>query len=313
MAPITEPAPAKINLALHIRRKRSDGYHDLETLFAFARDGDVVTVAPAERDSFTITGPFASALAITRDPLSTPAKAGVQSPEASKGGKPLHRHGSWTPAFAGEENNLVVQAAVAFSRTFGCPPVAINLEKNLPIASGIGGGSADAAATLRALARLTGTDPADTRLLAIARDLGADVPACLWGQTAFATGRGDDLQPLPALGDLPLLLVNPGVPLSTAAMFAAWDGIDRGPIAASGSALERARAGRNDFTAPAVAHAPAIAAVLDLLNTAPGCTIARLSGSGATCFGLFANRQTRDRTAEQARSRGWWAMSTTAT
>lgn len=306
MSLITELAPAKINLALHIRRRRPDGYHDLETLFAFARDGDVVTVIRADHDSFAVTGPFASVLSGSMLNSASPAEAGVQSPAVT----PVR---PWTPAFAGEGTaNLVTRAATAFRAAFGCPPVAITLEKNLPIASGIGGGSADAAATLRALARLTGINLADPRFLATARDLGADVPACLLGRTAFATGRGDDLQPLPPLGDLPLLLVNPRVPLSTAAMFAAWDGIDRGPIAPSGSALERARAGRNDFTAPATAHAPAVAAILALLDAAPGCHFARLSGSGATCFALFATDADRDAAAGQARARGWWALPTRA-
>ncbi|WP_425229708.1 4-(cytidine 5'-diphospho)-2-C-methyl-D-erythritol kinase [Sphingomonas sp.] len=272
---ITEPAPAKINLALHIRRKRPDGYHDLETLFAFARDGDMVTVAPAERDSFTVTGPFAKAL--------------------------------------GDGDNLVTRARDGFRLACSCAPVTITLDKNLPVASGIGGGSADAAATLRALARLTGVDPADQRLFATAAGLGADVPACLRGQTAFATGRGDDLQPLPPLGDLPLLLVNPNVPLSTAAMFAAWDGVDRGPIPRRGATLACASAGHNDFTQPAVRAAPVVGEVLLLLNAAPGCTFVRMSGSGATCFGLFTDAGSRDMAAAAAAERGWWTLRTFAT
>ena len=271
---ITEPAPAKINLALHIRRKRADGYHDLETLFAFARGGDVVTIEEEAEDSFTIAGPFAVGLDIG--------------------------------------NNLVTRARDLYRAAFDCPAVAITLEKNLPVASGIGGGSADAAAALRALAKLQGVDPAQPRLIAIARQLGADVPACLLGQTAFATGRGDDLIPLPPLGDLPLLLVHPGVPLSTAAMFTAWDGVDRGPLADTGTPLERARTGRNDFTVAAIAATPVIAEVLRLLDAATGCTFSRLSGSGATCFGLFADTAARDRTAAAARDPGWWALATTA-
>ena len=309
MDQITEPAPAKINLALHLRRKRPDGYHDLETLFAFARDGDVVTVTPAKLDALAITGPFADAL----QPTSTPAKAGAQDRAASKNVPSHDIRGNWTPVLAGEDQNLVVQATVAFRAAFGCPPVAIALEKNLPIAAGIGGGSADAAAALRALARLTGTDPADHRLFAIASGLGADVPACLLGRPSFATGRGDDLAPLPPLGDLPLLLVNPRVPMPTGAMFAAWDRIDRGPLATAGTTLDRARAGRNDFTAPAVTLAPVVGEVLDLLDAAPGCTLLRLSGSGATCFGLFDDIAGRDAAAAVAGGRGWWVLPTLAT
>ncbi|WP_375391350.1 4-(cytidine 5'-diphospho)-2-C-methyl-D-erythritol kinase [uncultured Sphingomonas sp.] len=271
---ITEPAPAKINLALHIRRKRPDGYHDLETLFAFARDGDTVTIAKADEPSLTITGPFASSLSV------------------------------------GDDN--LVNAAVAFFRTSFMVHghQAVVLEKRLPIASGIGGGSADAAATLRALARMYRRPLDHPILMQCAAALGADVPACLLGRTAFATGRGDELTALPPLGDLPLLLVNPGVPLSTAAMFAAWDGIDRGPVATDGAPLDRARQGRNDFTATAISAAPAVGDVLRLLAGAPGCTFARLSGSGATCFGIFADVATRDAAAARARARGWWVLAT---
>ena len=294
-ATITESAPAKINLALHIRRKRPDGYHDLETLFAFARDGDVVTLAPADEDSFTVTGPFTAAL------LPSPLQGRGYPTSTQAGGR----------GGEGQGDNLVTRAADAFRATFDIPkPIAISREKNLPVASGIGGGSADAAATLRALARLNGIEHRDPRLVTIAAQLGADVPACLAGQTALGTGRGDDLAPLPSLGDLPLLLVNPRVPLSTAPMFAAWDGTDRGPIATSGGVLERARAGRNDFTAPATAAAPLIADVLALLEAARGCTFARMSGSGATCFGLFADVAARDSAAAAAGARGWWTLTT---
>ena len=287
---ITESAPAKINLALHIRRRRPDGYHDLETLFAFAQHGDTIAVYPADHDSFDLTGPFAA-------DLPSPIKGRGWPSEARSGEGP---------------SNLVEQARDAFRATFACPPVAITLDKHLPIASGIGGGSADAAATLRALARLTRTNPADPRLFAMAAQLGADVPACLLGQTAFATGRGDDLLPLPPLGDLPLLLVNPRVPLPTGAMFAAWDRVDRGGIADVGTALDRACAGRNDFTSPAIAQAPVVADMLDLLEQASGCTLARLSGSGATCFGIFADDAERDSAAAAAQERGWWVLATRA-
>ena len=273
---VTEPAPAKINLALHLRRLRPDGYHDLETLFAFARDGDRVMVADAAQDSFTVTGPFAVTL-------------------AEAGG-----------------DNLVLRARDAFRAAVGCPPVSITLDKHLPVASGIGGGSADAAATLRALARLCDLRSDEPRLLDLAALLGADVPACLMGETAFATGRGDQLRPLPPLGDQPLLLVNPGVPLSTAAMFAAWDGADAGPVVWERGVLEAVLRAGNSFTPAAIAAAPIIAAVLDLLATAPGAILARLSGSGATCFALFDGSSDRDAAADRARARGWWTLATVA-
>lgn len=267
---IAEPAPAKINLALHVRRRRADGYHDLETLFAFARHGDTVTAELSEdEDEFAITGPFAAAL----------------QPDA---------------------DNLVLRAARAFTARFA--PDArhlIHLDKHLPVASGIGGGSADAAATLRALAHLHGIE--DTPgLLEIARTLGADVPACFVGHPAFGTGRGDDLQPLAPLGDLPALLVNPGVAVSTAAVFAAWDGTDRGPLDPAGW-----REGRNDLELPARLAAPVIGEVLTMLD-ATGATLARMSGSGATCFALYETQEARDAAAAQVALAwpDWWRLST---
>lgn len=271
---ITELAPAKVNLALHIRRRRPDGYHDLETLFAFCSDGDRVMVEPAARGSFSVTGPFAASL-------------------------------------LGEQDNLVTRARDAFRATFGATPVAITLDKHLPVASGIGGGSADAAATLRAMARLHGIGLDHPGLRAIAASLGADVPACLLGMSALGTGRGDDLQPLGPLGDIPALLVNPGVGVSTAAVFARWDGVDRGGVASAGSLFARARAGWNDLEPPARAIAPAIDDVLAMLTGARGASLTRMSGSGATCFALFDDAADRDLAARDAGARGWWTLATT--
>lgn len=265
---ITELAPAKINLALHVRTKRPDGYHEIETLFAFCRDGDSVTLAEAGHDSFTITGPFADAL-------------------------------------AGESGNLVLAARDAFAATFGAlPPLAITLDKRLPVASGIGGGSADAAATLRALGRLRGVAVEDMADIALA--LGSDVPACLVGRSAYGRGRGEQLEPVDGLTDRPVLLVNPGVAVSTAAVFAAWDGVDRGPLVADS-------ASRNDLEAPARAVAPVIGDVLDLLSAQSGATLARMSGSGATCFALFDSEQLRaDAHASIALAHPeWWCLEST--
>ena len=270
---IVEIAPAKINLALHVRRRRADGYHNIETLFAFARDGDVVTVAPADAPSFAIAGPFAAGL--------------------------------------GQGDNLVLHARDAFVAAFGIAAHhAVKLTKNLPIAAGIGGGSADAAATLRALARLHGVDPCDPRLTAIAARLGADVPACLLGRTALGTGKGDALVAIDGLAGIPLLLANPRIPVSTAAVFAGWDGIDRGALG-GGPLLARARNGRNDLEAAAIALAPAIGEVRASLDAAPGAMLARMSGSGATCFALFIDQAARDRAAEVATGRGWWTLPST--
>ena len=274
---IAETAPAKLNLALHVRARRADGYHELETLFVFARDGDRVTVAPATTPSFTVTGPFAEAVGPAAD-------------------------------------NLVTRAEVAFRQAFAPDAVhAVALDKHLPVASGIGGGSADAAATLRALARLHGL-PVDTpRLLTIAADLGADVPACLLGRPTFGRGRGDALAPVVGLGDMPALLVNPGVAVSTAQVFAHWDGVDRGALDLTGTTLERAMAGRNDLQPPAEAIAPVIGTVISRLAAAPGALLTRMSGSGATCFALFRDTEARDSAAERiaADAPGWWLCATT--
>jgi len=273
MSAIIEAAPAKINLALHVRARMPDGYHHIETLFAFAQHGDVVTVAAAEEASFTLTGPFATGLSSDGD-------------------------------------NLVTRAAAVFAEAFGIgQPHAITLDKRLPIASGIGGGSADAAATLRALARLHGIAADDPRLLAAAAPLGADLPACLLGQTSLGTGRGDVLVPIAGMRGTPLLLVNPRVPVSTGAVFRGWDGIDRGPIA-DGPLLDRMRASRNDLAPSATAIAPVIAEVEGLLARAPGVLLARMSGSGATCFALFAQAADRDAAADAAVGRDWWTLAT---
>lgn len=274
---IVETAPAKLNLALHVRARRADGYHELETLFVFARDGDRVTVAPATTASFTVTGPFAGAVGPVAD-------------------------------------NLVTRAEAAFRQAFAPDAThAVTLDKHLPVASGIGGGSADAAATLRALARLHGL-PVDTpRLLTIAADLGADVPACLLGRPTFGRGRGDALAPVAGLGDMPALLVNPGVAVSTAQVFAHWDGVDRGALDLTGTTMERALAGRNDLQPPAEAIAPAIGAVISRLAAAPGAILTRMSGSGATCFALFGDIDTRDSAAARiaADVPDWWRCATT--
>ena len=291
---IVERAPAKINLALHVRRRRPDGYHDLETLFAFARDGDTVSLEPADQWSLSLTGPFAGALCSS-------AEAGASS----------RRTAPFAPgeAFA-LADNLIEKAANAFTRAFpDTPPQAITLDKHLPIASGIGGGSADAAATLRAMAKIADIALDDPRLAAIARPLGADVPACLLGRTSVGTGAGEELAVIEGRPGMPLLLVNPGVAVSTAAVFRAWDGVDRGALP-GGDLIERAREGRNDLAAPARLLAPAIGEVEKLLAAAPGAVMSRMSGSGATCFALFETDADRDDAARRAEGRDWWTLPT---
>ncbi len=249
-----ETAWAKINLALHVRRRRADGYHDLETVFAFCDAGDEVHAVLGPETRLAIDGPFAAGLAI--------------------------------------DDNLVLRAARAIGVT-----AEIRLTKNLPIASGIGGGSADAAATLRLLAHLSG-QPVPP--LAIQRALGADVPACVRAQTMRGSGAGEALTVAASVAGTPILLVNPLIPLATGPVFKAWDGIDRGPLADW-------RHGRNDLEAPAMALVPEIGAILAWLRGQPGVTLARMSGSGATCFALFDGPAARD-AAAHAVPATWWHL-----
>jgi 4-diphosphocytidyl-2-C-methyl-D-erythritol kinase len=270
---LSDTAWAKVNLALHVRRRRPDGYHDLETLFAFAHDGDGLGVAPAEGLSLTVTGPFAAAIDGEAD------------------------------------NNLVLRAARALADATGVTAgAALTLDKRLPVASGIGGGSADAAAALRLLCRLWQVElPAG-----LAVTLGADVAACIGSVTARGERKGERLQPLgDGLAGTPMLLVNPGVAVSTARVFAGWDGRDLGPLA-EGDPLAAAIAGRNDLERPARALAPEIDAVLSLVAAQRGVRLVRMSGSGATCFALFVDPVTRDvaDAAIAARQPGWWRLAT---
>ncbi len=262
---IAEPAPAKLNLALRVRGKRPDGRHDIETIFAFCIDGDRVEARASDALLLTIDGPFASQL----------DDAG---------------------------NNLVIRAALALATMAGVGSHAdLRLIKRLPIASGIGGGSADAAATLRLLTRLWRIDPAHA--VTVAPTLGSDVPACLLSMTARGGGAGDELQLEDAgIAGTPVLLVNPRVALSTAEVFAHWDGIDRGP-------LGDWREGRNDLEAPARQLMPEIESVLDFLKAQPGAQFARMSGSGATCFALFDDEPARDAAAIKVPAQ-WWHFAT---
>ncbi|HYD13321.1 MAG TPA: 4-(cytidine 5'-diphospho)-2-C-methyl-D-erythritol kinase [Allosphingosinicella sp.] len=247
-----EIAYAKLNLALHVRAREADGYHRIETLFAFCEDGDVVAAKPAEALSLEVSGPFAAAL-------------------------------------DGEADNIVLRAARAVGAV-----AAVTLDKRLPAAAGLGGGSADAAALLRMFGGS----------MEIAATLGADVPACLLSRTARGEGRGDAIEAvaIPGLSGTPVLLVNPNTPLPTGPVFRAWDGVDRGPLGDWES-------GRNDLEAPARALVPEIGVVLEALSAA---RIARMSGSGATCFGLYGNEAARDADAARiaALKPGWWLSQT---
>jgi len=273
----TAGAPAKLNLFLHVTGRRADGYHLLDSLVAFADIGDRISAEPADSLSLSITGPFAGAL-------------------------------------TGEADNLVLRATRLLAEETGrTPVVALTLEKNLPVAAGIGGGSADAAATLRALIRLWDLEVSQEQLMALALRLGADVPVCLLGQPCRLSGIGETLSPLSSLQALPVLLVNPGVPLSTPAVFRARDG-GFGTAAPARLPAEPAallgflRAQRNDLTEAALALAPQIGTVLDWLESLPGCLLARLSGSGPTCFALMRDTESAETGASALRTAqpGWW-------
>lgn len=257
MTAIREPAPAKLNLALHVRGRRGDGFHALETLFAFVDRGDVVSVETEDGLSLALTGPFAGDL-------------------------------------ASDDDNLVLRAArllQSHSRT--AHGAALTLDKQLPVASGIGGGSADAAAALRLLDRFWGLGLGVDGLMPLAIELGSDVPACLLGKTAIGTGRGERLVPVANdLAGAPVLIVNPRIALSTAAIFARWDGVDRGALAA-GEVSDILAWGRNDLAAPAEALVPEIGELIAALRDG-GAAQAKMSGSGATCFALYDNVDARD-------------------
>ena len=262
-----ETAYAKINLALHVRQRRDDGYHELETLFAFVDAGDRLSVSLAARDTLHTVGEFGQQLT---DPF----------------------------------DNIVMQALGVLPRPQGW---AVTLEKNLPVAAGLGGGSADAGALFRLYDREYGL-PDDWH--ARAAKLGADVPACVRSVTAVGRGTGTELAEVDSdLTDMPVLLVNPRVPLSTGPVFKQWNGLDRGPLP-EGAVSVIAHEGRNDLEAPAIALCPAVAEVLAALReTNPW--LARMSGSGATCFALYNDIAARDAAAATlaAEHPGWWQLS----
>jgi 4-diphosphocytidyl-2-C-methyl-D-erythritol kinase len=271
-------APAKINLFLHVGERRSDGYHELESLVVFADVGDELLIEPAKSFSLALDGPF--------------------------GGKLVN-----------EQDNLIAKAARALGAKAGrSPDVRITLTKNLPVASGIGGGSADAAATLRGLVQFWDIKMPQPELHAIAETLGSDVPACLLSETLWMTGRGEGIEPVPGLPPAPLVLVNPGVAVSTARIFANLKNrVGIGQAAkpkADLSVLALAdffKSNRNDLEKPAREIAPAIDEVLQAISHS-GALRTRMSGSGATCFGLFAD----DKSAEAAAAKiaedhpDWW-------
>ena len=276
MAALREVAPAKVNLFLHVTCLRADGYHMLDSLAVFGPAADILSAMPADALSLTLAGPFGGSL-------------------------------------AAEPDNLVLRAGRALALAAGCKPgAALHLEKHLPVASGIGGGSADAAAALRLLNRLWDCGLDAAALARLAEPLGADIPVCVASRPARMQGIGEVISAAPALPACGLLLVNPRVPVATPEVFrarrggfsppaelpAAWEG-------AAAMARDLARLG-NDLEAPACALCPAIAAVLAALSARQGCLLARMSGSGATCFGLFAT-PAEAHAAAHAMPGDWWA------
>ena len=275
-----QTAWAKINLSLQITGRRSDGYHDLSSLVVFADAGDQIEIFDAEASQFSIKGPFAGAL-----------DAG--------------------------EDNLARRAARGFCALAGLPDrFAIVLTKTLPVAAGVGGGSADAAAVLRGLAGLAGEMPDSAALRDLALSLGADVPACLESRPVIMSGIGEVLKPMASLPRIAMVLANPGVPLSTAAVFrrrdAPYSRADEVPPPADLEGLLSWLALRgNDLEAPARALCPEVAQVLEALSASAGCRLARMSGSGATCFALYEDALQAEAAARELKERtDWWVVAT---
>ena len=274
-------APAKLNLYLHVTGKRADGYHLLDGLVAFVDVHDTLLIRPGSTLRFAVDGPFADKLGDSR-------------------------------------SNLVVRAARALSdATDYEPAVELVLTKRLPVASGIGGGSADAAACLRGLARFWGLDPAGTTVGQIAVSLGSDIPVCVTGHAAFIGDIGTRIDPAPSLPPTWVVLANPGIGLPTPDVYRARQGgftqEMRFPEALSNAAelAECLRTRRNDLTDAAVGLVPEIAAVLGAIGETDKCLLARMSGSGATCFGLYPNLGSAERGAAALREAhpAWWVAS----
>ena len=277
-------APAKLNLFLHVGDKRPDGYHALQSLVAFAEASDVLEVAPSSELSLSVSGSFAA--------------------QIPRGGA-----------------NLVLKAARSlFAFCSDAPPGAsIALEKNLPVAAGIGGGSADAAATLRALNMLWQLDRTEDELVDVARSLGSDVPACVLSRPCWMEGRGERVSATRPLPPLDLVLVNPGVLLRTAGVFASLNARTGTSAMEPPQRIERLwdlvaylEDSGNDLESPATHLQPDIDHVLEALHHEPGCVFAQMSGSGATCFGLFNEREYAEGAAGRIAQDHphWWVKAT---
>jgi 4-diphosphocytidyl-2-C-methyl-D-erythritol kinase len=284
LTPLREPAPAKVNLFLHVGAIQADGYHPLSSLVAFADVGDVIGVTSADRLSLSVTGPFASGL-------------------------------------AADDDNLVLRVLRELGHVAGIgdPSLAVTLEKNLPIAAGLGGGSSDAGAALRLANRALGLDLPERDLAEISRVVGADGPMCLMARSAWADGIGERLTPAPDLPPLHAVLANPGRPSPTGAVYRAFDA---GPACATDrpaepkswsprAVIDWLATQRNDLEAPAVRLEPAIGAALSAMAAA-GARLTRMSGSGATVFGLFDDAASAASAADRLRGDHdhWWVQPT---
>ncbi len=285
--PIREKAPAKVNLTLHIRGKRPDGYHELESLVVFADLTDELTFRPATLDSLSLDGPFAGAV---------------------------------------DGENLVFKAKRAVAAWLGKDILgAFHLQKNIPVAAGLGGGSSDAAAAIRALSRAYAGSFEVADFLSKAAAIGADVPVCLHHRAAWMRGLGERVTPITGVSCLPAILVNPRLKVSTAAVFKELSAPPYYPSPGSevasdavtwtdpASAADILRQGRNDLEPPAIALEPAVESVLNTLRRLDGCLLARLSGSGPTCFGLFPSQDFAVRAASAIKQDHphWWVAAVT--
>ncbi len=271
MPVVTEVARAKINLALHVTGRRADGYHLLDSLVTFCETGDRLDITASHEDRFSVSGPFADAMGEPADNLVLKARDGLRQRLAAAG--------------------------------MDTGPVAIHLEKNLPVASGIGGGSADAAAALHGLLRAWKTDLEPRTSKALALSLGADVPMCFAGTPLAARGIGEDITPLPQMPAMALVLANPLIGVSTPAIFKALERRDNPPVGALPASADLAdwidclKRLRNDMEPAATRLVPEIATLGAMLD-GEGALLSRMSGSGATCFGIFGSLEKAKAAAE---------------
>jgi 4-diphosphocytidyl-2-C-methyl-D-erythritol kinase len=286
-APVREQARAKVNLTLLVRGKRPDGYHELESLVVFADLCDELVFSPASEDTLRLEGPFAGAV---------------------------------------DGENLVLKAKRAVAVWLKTEIHGeFRLQKNIPVAAGLGGGSSDAAAAIRALTKIYGGSLDAVEMMAMAAKIGADVPVCLHQSAAWMRGLGERITHAANISALPAILVNPRLKLSTADVFRKLKAAPYDPDRASGSAPIQTgwedpasaaaclKEGRNDLEAPAIALEPAVESVLNILRGLDGCLLARLSGSGPTCFGLFPSQNVAARAAEVIKTSqpNWWVVATT--